>query len=194
MTGRIRRSRHRAVLAVVALAFAVPACAITGTGPKITDDEDLGERIVDPFDLAAEEILALPGTPGGEVADALDAAVAARDTCALLFALDLDLPDADDRDGAIEAYDALLAAVTAAESFIAQDLEVWWPTLLDAATRGADAVQRADGDLTHPGIAPIFTSAETQEAVAGIGRYRDESCEEPAADAATETTTTTAGS
>ena len=67
----------------------------------------------------------------GEFTALLDDAVAAKDPCTLMEIIDFQRPDVTDPDDAIEAYDALAAATSAATAFAPPELSAAWATIVE---------------------------------------------------------------
>lgn len=173
MAPRRGRSSFGAVVVVVAVAAA--GCT-SGDDPRAQQLAPRPSTTTLLLEEGAELPEPLPGTPPEEIRAALDAAVEARDTCALAVAMDEVIPDVGDAAAVLDAYRALASSVRAAESFRPDELEDAWAELADGVDAGVEALVDAGGDLEDPAVTATFTADALQGAVRTVQRWAELNC------------------
>jgi hypothetical protein len=121
-----------------------------------------------------------PSKPAGQslaqIAGDFDEAVANRDFCGLLNAMNSDLPDTDNHDEVTETYRKVADSVRAARSFVPADLATQWSAVVDASENAAKAAARAKGQIDDPALQASFATSDFQQASVDLDAWNDAHC------------------
>ena len=118
----------------------------------------------------------LPPRTLAEIQADLDAAVAGRDFCALVAALDDAAPDTDDGKAVIATYEALAAAVKQGKGFVPSELSESWVIVVDGIDDGVVAARRVGGDVKDPALRAPFLDGRFESAMSAVETYSDGKC------------------
>jgi hypothetical protein len=125
----------------------------------------------------------LPGGPAPlqprtlqQITSELHSAVAARDFCRLVLALDDAAPDTSDGKDVIAAYAALSAAVHQASGFVPDELSASWPVVVSNVDEGVAAARRVGGDVQDPALRAPFLDGAFESAMTAVETWADAHC------------------
>lgn len=118
----------------------------------------------------------IPGRTPDQIAAALDQAIARRDFCAVVAALDTAVPDVRDGAQVIEVYDTIAGAAERTASFAPEELRAAWDEVVAATRRGAEAARRAEGNLEDPILRAPFTANAFDAAMTVVEAWSDRNC------------------
>lgn len=174
MTARAGRRAVRSVALAAVLVVVGAGCSNDDTLPTVAERP----TTTDPAAAADLEPAAPPRSAQVIVGD-LEAAVAARDVCAVLDAIDDAEPDPDDRAGDISVYRALSAATKASRAFVPAQLRSDWEVIVAGTELASKALDDHDGDLTDPEVEAALTSTDMVDAIRNVERYQFTACPPP---------------
>jgi hypothetical protein len=176
---RVRRGTALAITVVMVVAFGagctqreggLPSLAPLDTTTSLPQSGVLSPTTTEPG----------PSKPAGqsltEIADDFDQAVSARDFCALLTAMNSDLPDTDDHAEVVQTYRKVADSVRAARSFVPHELTDQWGAVVAATETAAKAASRAKGQIDDPALQAAFSNAEFQAASVDLDAWNDAHC------------------
>ena len=174
--------RIRARVVVVALGVAVAVAVVAGCTQRqgSTDDEFLttttsaGQR--PSTTQGSPTASTLPDRSAEQIKASLEAAVTARNFCDLTAALDDAVPDEKDGPSIISTYEALDAAVRAAEAFRPPELADQWTIVVTGVGDGVAAAKRVNGDLADPALRAPFTAGDFEAAMSSVESWSDANC------------------
>ncbi len=164
-------SRVHTIVGGLCVVVALAGCADEGKLPTVADVP----TTVDPNDVVALEPTPDPLPPDRVVA-ALRDAVAAKDVCGMLGAIDAGVPSAKDREGAVTVYRELATSTRAAQGFLPEELRRPWQRVVRSAVAAADALEAAKGDLRDPDFLEALTSEGAVAADESLERYQLAHC------------------
>lgn len=166
------------MLLLAALAAVVTGCTQRqGPPPRllVTTTTEPGS----PTTTLPSSVSTLPPKSVADIRGELDAALAARDFCKVLDALDDASPDPADGQAVIEAYDVLSVAVSEAASFVPTALADSWPTVVESVEEGRLAARRVAGDVNDPILRAPFLDGQFQAAMSAAETWFDNNCAGP---------------
>ena len=164
---------------IVALGLAIAVVAAGGcTQREGPADEALPTTTLAPRTTTSGSATAstLAGRTPGQIRDSLTSAVSARNFCAFAAALDDAVPDVTDGQAVISTYEALDAAVHAAEGFRPATLTDAWTVVIAGVDGGVAAAKRVGGDLNDPALQAPFTGGEFEAAMTLVESWSDSNC------------------
>jgi hypothetical protein len=104
-----------------------------------------------------------PPTPA-QIRREFDKAIADQDMCAVVVALDSQVPDVGDPSAVTETYRILADATRRSKAFAPAAIADSWNGVIDATARAAVEAERAGGDINDPSIGAQFSTSEFDEA------------------------------
>jgi hypothetical protein len=111
-----------------------------------------------------------------QIASDFDEAVSNRDFCALLNAMNSDLPDTDNHAEVTQTYRKVADSVRVARSFVPSDMSTQWSAVMDATENAAKAAARADGQIDDPALQASFSTSDFQQASVDLNAWHDAHC------------------
>ena len=84
--------------------------------------------------------------------------------CAVVVALDSQVPDVGDPSAVTETYRILADATRRSKAFAPEAIADSWNGVIDATARAAVEAERAGGDINDPSIGAQFSTSEFDEA------------------------------
>ena len=117
-----------------------------------------------------------PGQSLAAIVSDFDRAVANRDFCGLLNAMNSDLPDTDDHTAVTKTYRKVADSVRAATSFVPRELSAQWSAVVDATENAAKAASRSKGRIDDPALQAPFSTAAFQQASVDLNAWNDGHC------------------
>lgn len=120
------------------------------------------------------DIPELPGADPATLRQALRSAVADRDLCALIAAVDLGVPTSTDGGAVVAAYQELADSLAAAESFRPVELRDAWSTVRAALDDALVELRATGGQADAPSVVAVFTTDAVQAASRRIVRWADD--------------------
>jgi hypothetical protein len=169
----------------VAVGAACAALVFVGGLTACSNGEDLPTVAASPTttDPAAARDLepAAPPKEPAEIVDGLRSARESADFCAVLVAIDVAEPDADDRGGAIDVYRELATTTAGARAFLPAELRSDWEVVVTGTADAAAALEAHDGDLSDPDVEMALTRTAMVDAIRNVERYQLTSCPPPSA-------------
>jgi hypothetical protein len=179
VVGPARRAAALAITLAVSVGLAVGCSQREGSTPSLAP--------IETTTTAPESGVLSPTTsePGpskaqgqslSEIVDDFDQAVAGRDFCGLLSAMNSDLPDTDDHAAVTETYRKVADSVRAARSFVPSQLSDQWAAVVDATESAAKAASRAQGQIGDPALQASFSTAAFQAATVDLDAWNDGHC------------------
>lgn len=118
----------------------------------------------------------LPPKSVDDIRAAFDTAIAARDFCGVLAALDDASPDTSDGAAVIAAYEVLADKVQRAASFVPTELAPAWQTVVGAVREGRTAARRVGGNVNDPALRAPFIDGAFQVAMSAAEAWADSHC------------------
>ena len=145
-----------------------PELAITSTSAPVTTVLDAATD--------SGPTSTVPGRSPQEIKSSLDAAIAVRDFCQFVAALDEAVPDVTQGEQVVTVYEDLAIATEAATSFVPVDLADPWKQVVITTGEGAKAALRVGGDLSDPVLRSPFTSGSFDSAMSSVENWSDRNC------------------
>jgi len=104
-----------------------------------------------------------PPTPA-QIKREFDKAIADQDMCAVVVALDSQVPDVGDPSAVTETYRVLADATRRSKPFAPAPIAEAWNGVIDSTARAAVEADRAGGDINDPSIGAQFSTSEFDQA------------------------------
>lgn len=121
----------------------------------------------------------LPPKSVADVQAEFEAAIAARDFCAVLDTLDDASPDTNDGQAVIATYEVLADGVERAASFAPTELAESWTSVIDGVEEGLVAARRVAGNIDDPTLRAPFLDGQFQAAMSAAETWFDNNCTTP---------------
>lgn len=175
--------RVRAIVAAAVVLAALAALAIGGCserqGPPprlvVTTTTEVGQTTT----TLPASVSTLPPRSVDDIRAALDAAIAGRDFCGVLAALDDASPDTADGAAVIAAYDLLAEKLRLAAAFRPLALSDAWQVVLRGVDEGRSAAHRVGGNVNDPTLRAPFIDGQFQAAMSQAETWADSHCTKP---------------
>ena len=116
-----------------------------------------------------------PPTPA-QIKQEFDRAIARQDMCAVVVALDSQVPDVGDPSAVTETYRILADSMRRSSSFAPAAIAGAWKGVIDATSRAAVQAERAGGDINDPSIGAQFSTSEFDGAYRRVTAWSAVNC------------------